>query len=229
MTTRSFVQAIKRVIDLLFGVISVVILFVPILVLALLVRLESAGPAFFRQERVGKDLRVFRIWKFRTLVHDEHRQGPQPPPGINDPQVTRLGRVLRKYGIDELPQLFNVISGDMSFVGPRPMLAYRAALLNADEAHRFDVRPGMTGLAVIRGRNALSWDEKISLDLWYVDHHSLWLDSKIVFRTPLFLLRAKGVHMDPSESLVEHGADSMIPNEGNRAFSDSKDGKGASA
>ena len=102
-------------------------------------------------------------------------------------------------------------------------------MLNANKARRFDVLPGMTGLAAIRGRNALSWDEKIALDLWYVDHYSLWLDSKIVFQTPLFLFRGEGVHMDPSESLGEHGADSMNPNEDDRSFMDSKDGSGISA
>lgn len=200
---------LKRSADILISFGVLVILFGPFLVLAIVIRINSSGPAFFRQTRIGKDEHTFRIWKFRTLVHDENRLEPQPPPQADDPQLTKIGRFLRRSGIDELPQLINVLKGEMSLVGPRPILMHRAALLGEELKLRSRMRPGITGLAVIRGRNDLTWEQKIDFDLWYVEHFSLWLDLKIALSTPRILMWGVGVYIDPSESLSSDRPDTV--------------------
>ncbi len=191
---------IKRTGDIVLSLICLILLMIPFSIIALLIKLTSKGPVFFRQVRPGKNEKPFRIWKFRTMTHDPNREGPQPPPQPDDPSIERIGRILRASGIDELPQLINVLLGQMSLVGPRPTLLYRAAEFTSTQKRRFAMRPGIAGLALIQGRNNLLWEEKLELDRWYVDHWSLLLDLKILWKTPRILLRRKGVYMDPSES-----------------------------
>jgi lipopolysaccharide/colanic/teichoic acid biosynthesis glycosyltransferase len=156
---------------------------------ALAVKLEDGGPVFYRQLRVGKDGRDFELLKLRTMVVDAERQGSGYAVDRDDPRITRAGRVLRRLSIDELPQLWNVLRGEMSLVGPRPTLRYQVDRYDERQRHRLDVKPGLTGWAQVSGRAALPWDERIELDLWYVEHHSAWLDLKILARTPLALFR----------------------------------------
>jgi len=159
------------------------------LLAALGIRLDSPGPVFFRQERVGLHGRRFTIWKFRTMPHvrDDSLRLP------TDDNVTRAGRWLRRFSIDELPQLVNVAVGDMSIVGPRPALPYQVERYSGRQRHRLDVRPGLTGLAQVSGRNALSWDERIELDLEYVATQSLANDLRIIARTARTLLVGEGI------------------------------------
>jgi lipopolysaccharide/colanic/teichoic acid biosynthesis glycosyltransferase len=175
--------AVKRGLDLGVSAISLFALAIPFAAIALAIKLDDCGPVFFRQERIGKGGRVFRVWKFRTMIVDAASQGLGNTVASDDDRITRVGRLLRKFGVDELPQILNVLSGEMSLVGPRPTLAYQVEHYDATQRRRLEVRPGITSLAVVSGRNALSWNERIELDVWYIDRWSLGLDLKILLRT----------------------------------------------
>jgi lipopolysaccharide/colanic/teichoic acid biosynthesis glycosyltransferase len=175
--------AVKRGLDLGVSAISLFALAIPFAAIALAIKLDDCGPVFFRQERIGKGGRVFRVWKFRTMIVDAASQGLGNTVASDDDRITRVGRLLRKFGVDELPQILNVLSGEMSLVGPRPTLAYQVEHYDATQRRRLEVRPGITSLAVVSGRNALSWNERIELDVWYIDRWSLGLDAKIMLRT----------------------------------------------
>jgi lipopolysaccharide/colanic/teichoic acid biosynthesis glycosyltransferase len=176
-------SAAKRAIDLAASALALVLLALPFAAIALAIRLDDRGPVFFRQERVGKGGRVFRVWKFRTMVVDAVSKGLGVTVAAGDERITRVGQFLRSVGLDELPQFVNVLAGEMSLVGPRPTLAYQVEHYDAFQRRRLEVRPGITSLAVVSGRNALSWKERIELDVWYIDHGSLGLDLKILLRT----------------------------------------------
>jgi lipopolysaccharide/colanic/teichoic acid biosynthesis glycosyltransferase len=141
----------------------------------------------YRQQRVGKDGREFELVKLRTMVVGAERQGAGWAVDHGDPRITRVGSVLRRISLDEVPQLWNVVRGQMSLVGPRPTLAYQVEQYTPRQRRRLDVRPGITGWAQVQGRASLPWEERIELDVWYVDHRSAWLDLKILARTPLVL------------------------------------------
>lgn len=187
----------KRVLDVAVSLLALAALALPLLLCAGIVRLEDRGPALLRQRRVGKDGVSFRVWKLRTMT--EMRTDPQVPDRLraDDPRITRVGRVLRRTGIDELPQLLNVLFGAMSLVGPRPTLSYQVREYSDYERRRLEVRPGITSLAVASGRNALPWKKRIELDVWYIDHWSLLLDLRILFQTVWqVLVKQEGVHGD---------------------------------
>jgi lipopolysaccharide/colanic/teichoic acid biosynthesis glycosyltransferase len=154
---------------------------------ALAVKLEDGGPVLFRQTRVGKDGEDFELLKLRSMVVDAERQGAGFAVDRGDARITRVGRLLRRSSVDELPQLWNVVRGDMSVIGPRPTLRYQVERYTARQRRRLDVRPGLTGWAQIHGRATLPWDERIELDVWYVEHRSPRVDLKILLRTPLAL------------------------------------------
>jgi len=154
---------------------------------ALAIKLEDGGPVLFRQTRVGKDGHDFELLKLRTMVVGAERQGAGYAVAAGDSRITRAGRILRKTSIDELPQLWNVVRGEMSLIGPRPTLRYQVEKYTARQRKRLDVRPGLTGWAQIHGRATLPWDDRIELDVWYVEHRSPRVDLKIVLRTPLAL------------------------------------------
>jgi sugar transferase EpsL len=164
---------------------------------ALAIRLNSPGPIFFRQERVGLDGRPFRVWKFRTML-----DLPADDPFPQDDRITGVGRWLRRLSIDELPQLLNVVTGQMSVVGPRPTLPYQVARYSARQRRRLSVRPGLTGLAQVRGRNALTWSERIELDLQYLEHQSPWLDVRILTWTVGAVLKGSGVAGHPRDDPI---------------------------
>ncbi len=174
---------------------ALILLAIPFVIIALLIKLDSKGPVFFRQERVGRHERLFKVWKFRTMIDKAVLQGLGYQAAIDDPRITRVGRFLRDLGIDELPQIFNVILGEMSLVGPRPTLEYQVKAYDQNQRRRLLMKPGITSLAVISGRNALTWAERIALDLHYVDHWSLWLDLKILLKTFwVVLIKREGLY-----------------------------------
>jgi len=160
----------------------------PLLALAALaIKLEDRGPVLYRQRRVGKDGVEFELLKLRTMVVGAEHQGAGFAVDRGDPRITRTGRLLRRLSIDELPQLWNVLRGDMSLIGPRPTLRYQVERYDDRQRRRLEVKPGLTGWAQVNGRAGLPWEERIELDVWYVDHRSPWLDLKILARTPLAL------------------------------------------
>ena len=154
---------------------------------ALAVKLRDRGPALYRQTRVGKDGADFELLKLRTMVVGAETQGAGLAVNRGDPRITEVGRVLRRLSLDELPQLWNVVRGDMSVIGPRPTLRYQVERYTPRQRRRLDVRPGITGWAQVHGRAALPWEERIELDVWYVEHRTPWLDLKILAKTPFAL------------------------------------------
>ncbi|MCL6642778.1 MAG: exopolysaccharide biosynthesis polyprenyl glycosylphosphotransferase [Candidatus Bipolaricaulota bacterium] len=173
----------KRLLDIVFSVVGLALLAIPFALIALAIKLDSKGPVFFKHERVGKDGKRFICWKFRTMIEGAINQGLGVTVAQDDPRITRVGRFLRNWGLDELPQLINVLKGEMSLVGPRPTFPYQVERYTAFQRRRLEVKPGITGWALVNGRNRLPWEERIKLDVWYVDHWSLWLDFKILLKT----------------------------------------------
>jgi lipopolysaccharide/colanic/teichoic acid biosynthesis glycosyltransferase len=181
----SLYEAAKRATDVMVAAAALVLLSPLLAVVALPIVVTMGRPVLFVQERPGLHGRPFRLVKFRTM-----RQGP----GTNSERLTRLGRLLRRWSIDELPEFWNVLRGDMSLAGPRPLLTEYLELYTQEQARRHDVTPGMTGWAQINGRNAISWERKLALDVWYVDHRSVWIDARILLLTPLKVLTRAGIH-----------------------------------
>ena len=171
---------IKRIFDVCFIFIFLPILLPVLMVLIILVRLNLGKPVFFRQIRPGLFGQSFEIIKFRTMIDESNKQGELLPDSV---RLTRFGKLLRSTSLDELPGLWNVLRGDMSLVGPRPLLVEYLPLYSEVQARRHDVRPGITGWAQVNGRNAISWEDKFTLDVCYVENQSLWLDIKILFLT----------------------------------------------
>ncbi len=188
--------AVKRILDLVGSGVGLLVLSPLFLLLAVAIKLDSSGPVFYRQERIGKDQRPFLIYKFRSMVTHAEKMGSGYLVEENDPRITRVGAWLRKTSLDELPQLINVFRGEMSLVGPRPTLQYQVERYNRFQRRRLLTKPGITGWAQVRGRNALTWPQRIELDVWYVDHWSLALDLYILLQTPLALLRTDSIYRD---------------------------------
>ncbi len=172
---------LKRIFDILVSGIALVMLLPIFAIIGILIKLDSRGPLFFILERVGKGGKIFKPFKFRTMIDKAVAIGGEKI-SQDDSRITRVGKYLR-WGIDELPQLINVFKGDMSLVGPRPTLPEQVSRYSKEHRRRLEVKPGLTGWALVNGRNVLSWPEKIELDIWYIDHWSLWLDLKILIRT----------------------------------------------
>lgn len=189
---------IKRCADLLLAFFMIMILLPIFLILIIVLVLHHNGNPFFYQPRPGLRGEIFQILKFKTMTDDVDKNGDL----LSDhDRITGIGKLIRSSSLDEIPQLINVIRGDMSFVGPRPLLAEYLVLYSPIQSRRHDVRPGITGWAQINGRNAITWEKKLNLDVWYVENHSFWLDSKILFQTLLNVLQGKGV--------TQHGHVSM--------------------
>ena len=180
----------KRALDIIGAAAGMLLLSPVIVVLSLLIRRRLGSPVLFRQDRPGLDGRIFGMVKFRTMTNARGKDGDLLP---DAERLTPFGRWLRSTSLDELPELWNVLRGDMSLVGPRPLLVQYLPLYSAEQARRHDVKPGLTGWAQINGRNALSWNEKFALDIWYVDHRSLALDLRILWWTAWRVLRRDGV------------------------------------
>ena len=180
----------KRALDILLVGVTAILWIPLLLVFALLVRIKLGSPVFFRQKRPGLHGEIFELIKFRTMTGERAANGELLP---DSQRLTRFGKWLRSTSLDELPELLLILKGDMSLVGPRPLLIQYLPLYNSEQARRHDVRPGLTGWAQINGRNALSWDEKFKLDVWYVDHQSVWLDLKILFLTFWRVFKREGI------------------------------------
>lgn len=180
----------KRVADLLVSVAALLLIAPALLVIAVAIRLTLGGPVLFRQRRPGLGGRPFTIFKFRTMTDACDAQGQLLP---DSQRLTALGRWLRATSLDELPELINVLRGEMSLVGPRPLLIEYLDRYSPGQSRRHEAKPGITGWAQINGRNALSWEEKFELDVWYVDHRSMWLDTKILWLTLIKVFKREGV------------------------------------
>ena len=178
----------NRAADVAIAGVTLVVASPVIAIAALAIKLEDRGPVLYRQTRVGKDGVDFELLKLRTMVVGAESQGAGFAVNRGDPRITRIGRILRRTSIDELPQLWNVVQGEMSVIGPRPTLRYQVDRYDEHQRHRLDVLPGITGWAQVHGRAALPWAERIELDVWYVRHRSALVDLKILLRTPLALL-----------------------------------------
>ena len=180
-------DALNRPLDVALAGLGLVVASPFLAVAALAAKLEDGGPVLFRQTRVGKDGTDFELLKLRSMVVDAERQGAGFAVDRGDARITRVGRFTRRTSIDELPQLWNVVRGDMSVIGPRPTLRYQVERYTDRQRRRLDVKPGLTGWAQIHGRATLPWAERIELDVWYVEHRSPRVDLKILMRTPLAL------------------------------------------
>lgn len=192
MTTYSF--KVKYILDQIFGWSAFIFLSPLFWILVIVIRLDSPGPVFFRQKRIGKDGHPFVALKFRSMVDKATTMGLGLNVSTDDPRITRVGRLLRNTSLDELPQLFNVLMGDMSLVGPRPTLPDQVAAYNNFQRRRLLVKPGITGWAQVNGRNAIPWEERIQLDVWYVENCSLRLDFTILLKTIKTWVRQEGLY-----------------------------------
>lgn len=183
----------KRFFDILMAIIALLLLTTLGLIVSMVIRLTIGAPVLFKQKRPGLNGKPFYIYKFRTMTNEMNSEGNLLP---NEERITRVGSIIRKLSLDEFPQLFNVLKGEMSFVGPRPLLMEYLPLYNEKQARRHDVRPGITGWAQVNGRNNISWEERFDLDVWYVDNRSFWLDIKILYLTVLKVFKRADVNPD---------------------------------
>ena len=191
---------IKRLIDFILSLIAIIVLSPILLIVALLVRTKLGSPIIFKQERPGLNEKIFTLYKFRTMTDAKDEQGNLLPDEI---RLTKFGKILRSTSLDELPELFNILKGDMAIVGPRPLLVRYLPLYNEHQKHRHDVRPGFTGWAQGNGRNAISWEEKFDLDVYYTEHVSLLLDIKIILKTVKVVLFREGISSETSVTMEE--------------------------
>ena len=207
-----YASVVKRIFDIIFGIIALPFLLIMLLIFGIWIKLEDGGPVFYNAPRVGKNGREFTMFKFRSmkveapdLVFDDGSTYS----AADDPRMTHVGKVMRKFSIDEFPQFLNVLGGSMSLIGPRPDLAREVELYEGDEAEKLRVKPGITGYAAVYGgRNAIAWHDRLALDVWYVRHISFWLDVKIFFKTFQSLFTQEGVFAAPEGVVSEaHVAD----------------------
>ncbi|MCH5320908.1 MAG: sugar transferase [Eubacterium sp.] len=197
----------KRFCEIILSLLALIILSPILLITAIAVRLDSPGPAIFKQDRLGKNGKVFKIYKFRSMAQGSEFTGSGVYSGADDMRVTKVGKIIRATSIDELPQLVNILKGDMSFVGPRPPLTYHPwdiSEYSAEQLRMFEVRPGITGWAQTHGRKEVEWHERIRLNVWYVDNMSLWLDLKILVLTVFKVLKNED-NLNTAETLVKNG------------------------
>ena len=191
---------IKRLLDIVLSGGALLALSPVLLVTALLVRTKLGSPVLFRQARPGKHGEIFHLYKFRSMTDGRDEKGDLLPDEV---RLTSFGKKLRALSLDELPELVNILKGEMSIVGPRPLLVKYLPLYTERQSHRHDVTPGLTGWAQVNGRNAISWEEKFELDLWYVEHISFWLDVKIVFMTVMKVLHREGISAEGVATMEE--------------------------
>ncbi len=190
----------KRAFDFAASLLALIMISPVLLLVAVLVRLKLGSPGLFAQPRPGLGGRIFTIWKFRTMTDARDATGNLEPDAS---RLTRFGRFLRSTSLDEVPELWNVLRGDMSLVGPRPLLVSYLSRYSTEQARRHEVRPGLTGWAQVNGRNAASWDDRLRLDIWYVDHRSMSLDLHIILKTVTIVLRREGVNAADSVTMPE--------------------------
>ena len=195
-----YCKLIKRFMDFLIAALSIIIFSPLLIILAILVRVKLGGPVIFKQERPGLNGKVFKLYKFRTMTDAKDENGNL----LDDEyRLTSFGKKLRSTSLDELPELYNILKGDMSIVGPRPLLVKYLPLYNDEQKRRHDVRPGLTGLAQVSGRNAITWTKKFNKDIEYVDNVSLGLDISIFFKTIYCVLRKEGINSDSAATMED--------------------------
>lgn len=195
-----YANYVKRILDLTLSLIAVILCSPIFLILSLLVRFKLGSPVLFTQERPGKDEKIFRLYKFRTMTSQTDAQGELLPDEI---RLTSFGKKLRATSLDELPELFNILKGDMSIVGPRPLLVKYLPLYNEEQRHRHDVRPGLTGQAQVHGRNAISWEEKFKHDVKYTRNVTFLNDCRIILATILKVIKKDGISSETSATMEE--------------------------
>ena len=185
-----------RALDLILAALALALLSPLLALAAVLIRLESRGPVLYRQRRVGRGGEPFELWKLRTMVPGAESMGAGIYVVQGDPRITRIGRRLRRFSLDELPNLVNVIRGEMAIVGPRPTVQAQVDRYTERQLRRLEVKPGITGWAQVNGRTSLPWPERIELDVWYVEHRSLWLDLRILAKTARMLASGRGLYSE---------------------------------
>ena len=193
-----YAKYFKRVLDFLLSLIAIIILSPVLLIIAILVRIKLGSPVLFKQKRPGKNEKIFTLYKFRTMTDKKDENGNLLP---DEDRLTKFGKVLRSTSLDELPELFNILKGDMSIVGPRPLLVEYLKLYNEEQKHRHDVRPGLTGLAQISGRNSISWEEKFKDDIEYVNKVTFINDVKIVLKTVIKVFKREGISQEGNATI----------------------------
>lgn len=198
-----YTSVIKPFFDKVFSFLILLLTSPFLLIVVIMLFIANQGQVWFKQDRPGKNGKIFAVIKFKTMSDERDRQGHLLPDEI---RLTAIGRFIRKTSLDELPQLFNVLRGDMSFVGPRPLLVEYLPLYNKEQQRRHHVTPGITGWAQVNGRNTVSWPQKFAFDVWYVDHISFWLDIKILLLTVMKVFKAEGIGSATSETMEKfHG------------------------
>ena len=193
-------KVFKRLLDILISLIALIILSPILLVVWILVRVKLGGPAIFTQQRPGKDEKIFKLYKFRTMTDERDENGELLP---DDVRLTKFGKLLRSTSLDELPELFNILKGDMSLIGPRPLLVRYLPWYTEEERHRHDVRPGLTGLAQVNGRNALGWEDRFRYDLEYVNNLTLGMDLKVLGMTVGKVLKRSGTLSGADQTVAD--------------------------
>ncbi len=191
---------VKRFFDIILSLFALILLSPVMLIVAILVRTKLGSPVIFCQERPGKNERIFKLYKFRSMTDKRDEKGELLPDEV---RLTKFGKLLRSTSLDELPELWNILRGDMSIVGPRPLLVKYLPLYNEVQKHRHDVRPGLTGWAQVHGRNTISWEEKFEYDVWYVEHLSFAIDVKTVFLTVKKVFRREGITSETAATIEE--------------------------
>lgn len=191
---------VKRFFDIILSLFALILLSPVMLIVAILVRTKLGSPVIFCQERPGKNERIFKLYKFRSMTDKRDEKGELLPDEV---RLTKFGKLLRSTSLDELPELWNILRGDMSIVGPRPLLVKYLPLYNEVQKHRHDVRPGLTGWAQVHGRNTISWEEKFEYDVWYVEHLSFAIDVKTVFLTVKRVFRREGITSETAATIEE--------------------------
>jgi len=200
---------LKRMLDIIISILLIIVLSPVMLVVAIFVRLKLGSSVLFKQLRPGLNGKIFTMYKFRTMT-DKRDENGEPLP--NHIRLTKFGRVLRSTSLDELPELFNILKGDMSLIGPRPLLIEYLPLYNERQKHRHDIRPGLSGLAQVNGRNAISWEDKFDYDIYYVENISFLLDLKITCRTILQVLKREGVNSSKFVTMEKFKGESVVKN-----------------
>ena len=189
---------IKRILDIISSLLAIIILSPLLAVTAVLVKTKLGSPVLFKQERPGKDEKIFTLMKFRTMTDERDENGELLPDEV---RLTKFGKFLRSTSIDELPELFNILKGDMSVIGPRPLLVEYIPRYNEHQHRRHEVRPGLSGWAQVNGRNTVSWEDKFDMDVYYVDNYSFAMDVKILFMTVLNVLKREGISSETSATM----------------------------
>jgi len=195
-----YAKYIKRLLDVVLSFLMILILSPLFVCLVVLVRVKLGTPVLFKQERPGKGGKIFKMYKFRSMTDERDKNGELLPDEV---RLTSFGKKLRATSLDELPEMFNILKGDMSFIGPRPLLVRYLPLYSERQSHRHDVRPGVTGYAQVNGRNAITWEEKFEKDIWYVEHISFLTDVKVLFKTVSVVLKREGISSETAATMEE--------------------------